>query len=433
MQPALRRLGEGGEPRPPSIRVNPGFPILHFPTFQILSPVRLNIITGFFLPVPPLRGGSTEKVWHELARRFAGQGHEVTFVSRTWPGLADRETVDGVRHVRLPGHDHTGSLVRNLWLDFRWGVRVAQALPPADATICNAVSLPLWLRRIRPSAGRVAAVVARMPKGQGRLYGGVDRIYALSAAVEARLVAENPALAPRIRYFPFPIDWERHAAARTAAPQKDPAAPVEIAYIGRIHPEKGLDLLLAATAQLAAQSNLPPWRLTLTGPQTVPQGGGGEGYVAALQQTHALALAGRLAVNCPEYDPTRLAARYAAANIFCYPSRAEAGETFGVAVAEAMAAGAAPVVSGLACFRELVRDGDTGLVFDHQAPDAAQKLAAQLAALLRDPARRMAMAARASARVRQFDFGVRAQVLLDDLAGLTGAGGSIVGGITAPL
>jgi glycosyltransferase involved in cell wall biosynthesis len=384
--------------------------------------VRLNIITGFFLPVPPLRGGATEKVWAELAKRFAAQGHHVTFVSRAWPGLAGQEQVDGVHHLRLPGHDHTSSLAHNLWLDFRWGLRVARHLPAAEVTICNTVSLPIWLRRIRPSAGRVAAVVARMPKGQGLFYGKVDRIYALSAAVQKSLVAEDHRLAERIRYFPFPIDWQRHAAAKGAAIRMA-NAPLSLAYIGRIHPEKGIDLLLAAAAHLARRPDLPAWRLSLCGPQSIPQGGGGESYVAALHRTYAMSLQGRLEISGPEFDARRLAVRYAAADIFCYPSRAEGGETFGVAVAEAMAAGAAPVVSKLACFEELVREGATGLVFDHHAPDASSQLAAQLELLLRDSNRRTAIANRAMAHARQFDFGVRGQALIDDLTGLIGEAG----------
>src|SRR2546421_38161 len=105
-------------------------------------------------------GGATEKIWHRLAAEFAGASHDVTFISRAWPGFATEEVVAGVKHRRLRGADHTRFLPLNLWHDFWWGVRVARALPPADVTICNAVILPTWLRRIKPAAGRVVAVVA---------------------------------------------------------------------------------------------------------------------------------------------------------------------------------------------------------------------------------------------------------------------------------
>jgi len=384
--------------------------------------MRITIVTGFFLPVPPVRGGSTEKIWHRLAREFAAAGHQVTFLSRSWPGFAERETVDGVTHHRLPGADHTGSRWRNLWRDFRWGLRVTRALPPGDAVICNTVLLPIWLRRCKPAAGRVVAVVARMPKGRGRAYGGVDLLLALGEAVAERLRAENPRLAPRIALFPYPIDWRLHAEARAAS--RRPPLPLTIGYVGRLHPEKGLHLLLAAARILTERTDLPPWTLEIVGPVSVPAGGGGEAWWEALRAEFAPALGTRLRPSGPEFDPGKLAARYAGMDIFCYPSVAEHGETFGVAVAEAMAAGCAPVVSDLACFRDLIREGETGLVFDHAGSDAPARLAANLARLLGDPGLRRDLAARAQAHARGFDYAACSRTVLDRLARLAAAGPS---------
>lgn len=387
--------------------------------------MRITIITGFFLPIPPVAGGATEKIWHRLAQEFAAAGHQVTFVSRQWPGFANREHVDGVEHIRVRGVNHTRRLALNLWHDFWWGVRVLPVLPPADVTICNAVALPAWLSLVKPATGRVIAVVARMPKGQGRVYGRVDMLFSLSAAVTAALCREKPSLAPRIVPFPFPIDWTQHARAATGKLDPLPSAtrePVTISYIGRINPEKGPRLLLAAAARLAGRSDLPLWRLVFTGPWTIPQGGGGEAYRDALVAEFGPALGARLEFTGPEFDREALARRYAAADIFCYPSLAEKGETFGVAVAEAMAAGAAPVVSGLACFNELVRDGETGLIFDHTAPDAETRLSTALVRLLADAALRRTLARRAQAHARQFDYAESARTVLDRLAHLVAHG-----------
>ena len=205
--------------------------------------MKISIVTGFFLPVPPLRGGSTEKIWHRLALLLAGRGHEVTFVSRRFPGLPDTEVAAGVRHLRLPGANHSRSLVANLWRDARWGVRVARSLPPADVVICNTVTLPAWLARFKPRAGRVVAVLARMPKGHGRAYGRVDLLLALSAAVATRLQAENAGLARRVAVFPYPIDWDLHARC-----PRRPHDAVTIGYVGRLHPAKGVATLLGSAA-----------------------------------------------------------------------------------------------------------------------------------------------------------------------------------------
>ena len=377
--------------------------------------MKITIVTGFFLPVPPVQGGSTEKIWFRLAQEFAAAGHDITFISRTWPGFAAAETSQGIRHVRLHGADHSRFLFFNLLHDFWWGLRVARRLPAADVVICNTVTLPAWLKRLKPSAGRVVAVLARMPKGHGRAYGNVDLLFSLSAAVTAKLRAENPSLAARISPFPYPIAWGLHA--RSAA-KSAPPTPLRIGYVGRIHPEKGLHLLLAAAARLAERADLPAWRLDLVGPVSVAQGGGGAACRDALVREFGPALGDRLTFLPAEFDATRLAALYGAMDVFCYPSLAEEGETFGVAVAEAMAAGCLAVVSALPCFDQLVRDGETALVFDHRGPGAETRLAETLARALLDPRLRRTLAARGQEHVRSFDYRECAQTVLAVLATL---------------
>jgi glycosyltransferase involved in cell wall biosynthesis len=378
--------------------------------------MRITLVMGFFLPVPPLAGGATEKIWFQLGARMAAAGHAVTLVSRQWPGLPDLETSGHLTHLRVPGMAHTASLASNLVLDLIWGLRVLRRLPPGDVVVCNTVSLPVYLRRLRPSAGRVAVVLGRMPKGQVRIYGGVDLVLATSPTVAERALAENPRLAARTHVFPNPIDWHRHAVA---AQHALPHTPLTIGFVGRIHPEKGLDLLLAAAVLLVRQRpDLPRWRIELVGPWTVPQGGGGESYRDSLVAVYGPALGDRLALTGPEFDAEKLARRYAVMDVFCYPSLADQGETFGISVAEAMAAQVAPIVSGLACFRELVRDRETGLVFDHTASDAASRLADALARLLADAPLRHELAERAQAHARRYDFEESARAVLALLAPL---------------
>ena len=168
--------------------------------------MKIGIVMGFFLPVPALAGGATEKIWHRLGVLMAEEGHDVTILSRRWPGLPDREQVGRVTHLRLPGFNHTRHLPVNLALDFLWGLRVRRTLPPGDIVVCNTVSLPVYLRWARPAAGRVATVLGRMPKGQNRVYGGVDLLLATSEAVAAKARQENPKMATKIFLFPNPID-----------------------------------------------------------------------------------------------------------------------------------------------------------------------------------------------------------------------------------
>ncbi len=380
--------------------------------------MRITIVTGFFLPVPAVSGGATERSWYGLARIFASSGHSVTFVSRSWRDPEPAEETSGLRHVRLPGFDHTRHLAVNLLLDFIWGLRVSRALPQGDVVICNTLSLPVWLRFVRPSAGRVAVMIGRSPKGQVRFYGGVDRIYAPSTFV-ARQLGSAAALA-RTKVIGYPIDWP--LLARSSGQL---GRPVTIGFAGRLNPEKGIALLVRAACILSQRTDLPEWRLRIVGPSGINEGGGGEEWVGALRKEAAAGLGGRVEWIAPEFDAGRLALIYGAMDIFCYPSLAEKGETFGVAVAEAMAARCAVVVSALGCFSDLITHGETGLVFDHRSPDADRLLAESLGRLVADPALRDDLALRGQRQARRFDYPEVSENILGDLAFLTGAAAKI--------
>jgi glycosyltransferase involved in cell wall biosynthesis len=378
--------------------------------------MKISIVMGFFLPVPPAAGGATEKTWHRLALEFVASGHEVVVFSRRWPGFPNHEKLAGVHHVRLHGCAHTSRLWKNLLYDFFWSWRVFRALPPADIVIVNCVALPIWLGWLRPSAGRVVVLAGRQPKGQYRFYRRIARILAPSTVVQQRIAAAAPCLAPAVRITGYPIAWTE--LERTAGP---PAAntPLTITYIGRLHREKGLDLLLAALRLLATEKELPAWRAILCGPADVPQGGSGPEYAAGLARQAAEFLpASRFSILPPVFGENALKKIYHDTDIFCYPSLAQKGETFGVAVADAMAAGAVPVVSRLDCFTDFVTDGENGLVFDHTSPDAAALFAAALKKLLMDPALRIRLAAAARRRTEPYDFPRFARALLADFATL---------------
>ncbi len=376
-------------------------------------PLRITIVTSFFLPVPAVRGGASEKAWHGLAKIFASQGHTVTLVSRSWPGFAANETTDGVRQTRVPGFDHSRHLLINLFLDLIWGIRVFRALPSGDVVICNSVTLPVWLHLLKRSAGRVSIMMGRAPKGQVAFYRGVSRIYAPSTFIAAQITPEWASA--RTRVIGYPIDWQIHArAARQSGP------PLTIGFVGRLHPEKGVAVLVRAACLLAGRAGLPRCQLKVVGPAAVAEGGGGESWADALR-TEAEATGAQIEWLGSEFDSDRLARLYGSFDIFCYPSLAEKGETFGVAVAEAMAARCAVVVSALGCFRDLVTDGQTGLVFDHGASDPARQLADCIGRLVADETLREDLAGRGQLHARRFDYPEVSRRILDDLALLTGA------------
>ena len=141
--------------------------------------------------------------------------------------------------------------------------------------------------------------------------------------------------------------------------------------VGRLAPEKGLDLLAPVLP------HLPGCHLTFIG----------QGPAAgALRQTFA-----GLPVTFlgPLYGE-ELASAYAAADIFVLPSSTE---TLGLVAIEAMAAGLPVVGARRGGIPDIVQDGETGLLFDPDAPGDLSR-ALTLLATSADERERMGHAAR---------------------------------------
>jgi glycosyltransferase involved in cell wall biosynthesis len=364
--------------------------------------MRITIVSGFFLPVPPLAGGAMEKAWWRLGRLYAARGHTVTQISRRWPGLPDDETRDGVRYLRVPGWNHRERLWQNLLLDACWGWRVLRRLPAADVLVTNTVALPAFVRQLRPTAGRLVVNLNRYPKGQVRWYHRAARIQAASRAIAEAAQAQAPALADRIRIVPNPVEISAIAAQGSAA-TRDPG-PVVIGYFGRLHPEKGLERLVAAADRLQAEPELPAWRLELRGPSSVPRGGGGDAFVRTLlAQGARLRAADQLRIEPPIVEAAELHRAYYGLDIFCYPTLAEQGEALPIAVLEAMAAGRPVVVTDLDCFADHVIPEQTGLVVPRNGDDPVGALAGALRRLIVDAALRRQLGAQGRQSVSALD------------------------------
>lgn len=365
--------------------------------------MRIEIALGPFQPLPPVGCGAVEKVWWDFARVFAGRGHDVRLL-----GKADARSVDAAREhrvsvVALPGYRATRWLPANLALDLLYALRLRSRLGDSDVLVTNSFWLPVVLPFL-PRNGRATIVhVARFPKGQMGLYRRADALQAISTAVADEIRRQSPTLRDKVAVLPYPVDVSVFRPGGRGG-----RSPATIVYAGRVHPEKGLDLLLRAFARLHAR--MPDARLRVLGPAEPQHGGGGAGYLETLRHAaQGLPVEFAGAVR----DPHALAAQYAGAGCFCYPSLAEKGEAFGLAILEAMAAGLPVVVSDLACFRDFVTPGAEGLVFDHRAPDADIRLAEALVRLLGAPGEAARMGARAAARAADFELETVAGRYLD--------------------
>ena len=326
--------------------------------------MKITIAMGAFFPVPPIMGGAVEKVWFTLAAEFVKRGHEVAMVSRKTPGLPREETINGVKHLRVGGFDTPRSLVWLKFLDLIYSLRTRSILPDADIIVTNTFWLPILLRNSKH--GRVYVQVARYPKGQMRFYGSAARLQAPSQPVARAIAAEVPKRADKVSVVPNPVP--RSATSPPAIGDRDKI----ILFIGRVHPEKGVHVLVDAFVS-GARAAFADWKLMIVGPTETKLGGGGEAYLASLHRV-AESAEGKISFTGPIFDSAKLTDAYRSARLFVYPSLSERGESFGLAPLEAMAHGCAVLVSNLDCFRDFIRDNETGFMFDHRKQPASQTL-----------------------------------------------------------
>jgi len=158
-----------------------------------------------------------------------------------------------------------------------------------------------------------------------------------------------------------------------APAEADGGVPI-VLCVARIYPEKGIDVLVDASARLCAAG---------VQHRVVVVGGEQEGYddylIGLRKQVDALGLAGTVELVGEVADVRPWFGR---ATLYVQPSRREA---FGLAVLEAMHAGLPVVASDIGGLPELVANDATGRLVPADDPDA---LATALAQLLRDPSLR---------------------------------------------
>ncbi|AWH95593.1 glycosyltransferase family 4 protein [Dietzia psychralcaliphila] len=163
-----------------------------------------------------------------------------------------------------------------------------------------------------------------------------------------------------------------------------------VAFLGRYdEPRKGMDVLVAALPDVLR--TVPDLRLRIMGD------GDERALRARMPPGLDVEFLGRV-------DDRRKAAVLAAADVYCAPNTG--GESFGIVLVEAMAAGAAVVASDLDAFRRVLDDGACGELSAVGDPGA---LAAALVRVLGDDAYRAGLCERASEAVREFDWPVVAE------------------------
>ncbi|WP_157816143.1 glycosyltransferase family 4 protein [Spirosoma pollinicola] len=368
--------------------------------------MKISIIQGAFLPVPPVLGGAVEKIWYKLGQEFAALGHEVVHIGRSHPDLPNKNKSHGVTYVRITGYDTPSSIVRLKWRDLLYSVRAVKEIPEdTDIVITNTFWSPLLVSG--PLRKKVCVSVERLPKGQMWLYKQAPLLRVNSGPVADAIRRELPVQQHRrMVIIPNPLPFQGLPPVHV-----DEKKHV-LLYVGRLHPEKGLELLIKAFKTLNSG-----WKLRIVGPSDVSTGGGGQPYLESLKQ---LAGDANVEFTGPVFDMNLLNEYYAEASIFVYPSVAEKGETFGLAPLEAMAWGCVPVVSDLACFRDFIHHGANGLVFDHRSNDAVALLNKAIDGLQTDAERRHKLAEQALNVRQSHSVSYIASQFIDAFEGITG-------------
>lgn len=183
------------------------------------------------------------------------------------------------------------------------------------------------------------------------------------------------------RVIPNGIDFDRFADL-PPTPHPEPT----ILFVGRLERRKGLPVLLEAFRLI--KGRFPQARLEVVGPD-----GGLRRQVEWYIRRHRLdgvELLGLL----PDAE---LVGRYRSAWVFCAP--AVGGESFGLVLLEAMAAGLPVVASDIPGYREVAGPGAI-LVPPRDPP----KLAAELSSLLEDPTWRAELGRRGQEWAARFDW-----------------------------
>ncbi|MEU2349991.1 glycosyltransferase family 4 protein [Modestobacter sp. NPDC049651] len=240
-----------------------------------------------------------------------------------------------------------------------------------------------WLERI---SGRIA--VSDFARRVQVEHLGGDAVV-IPNGVHVRAFAEGPALPGR---------------------QRGGAAPT-IGFLGRYdEPRKGLPVLLEAMATVVREH--PGAQLLVAG----------RGDPDELHRQLPPELAGAVTV-LGVLDEAQKAAFLRSVDVYCAPNLL--GESFGVVLLEAMAAGAPVVASDLDAFARVLEDGAAGVLV--RRGDAAA-LGRALADLLADPVRRAELTAAGAAAVAGYDWDVLARRILAVYETVAAPGGS---GVTA--
>jgi glycosyltransferase involved in cell wall biosynthesis len=347
----------------------------------------LFVVDGFY----PATGGAEKQV-RTLAQAFAAAGHTVEVVApQLDPSLPTADAVDGLTLTRL-AYPHI-KMLGALFLCARYGLWVWKRRGDFDAIHINmAKNLAAVSGLMRPF---LPATVTVKISGAWEFDGGlldpklrhrpaqrlynwcvrrVDNIQCVSEYTRDTLRAAGYPEASLLM-IPNAVDLRRFAPRPAAA--RKPGAPVNVVYVGRIRPVKGVTVLVDAWPKVVPGNAA---RLVIAG-----DGADREALARSARESGV--------GDTVEFlgEVSDVPAVLSRADVYVQPSFQEGLPN---AVLEAMAMGLPIVATRVSGNEDVVADGDNGLLVPPGDPDA---LAAALRRLVADPE----LAARMGRRSRE--------------------------------
>ena len=327
--------------------------------------MRIAVVSPYALDVP---GGVQQQVIG-LVRQLRKLGEDAYAVAPGAGEEADRIDLGGWTGVRVNRSRAPLALSPPVVR------RVKDAVSDADAVHIHEPFVPMvgWaaLRAGKPTVVTFHADPSRMVGAMYR-WGRRALRRALRGAVAAAVSRTALRAVEPLGIDPVEIPNALDVNSFRVPVERDPR---RVVFVGRPDPRKGRDLLLAAWPDV--RSKVPGASLVIIGGGDTPAAAGVRYLGRVTEEEKRLALA--------------------SSGVLCAPNRG--GESFGISIAEGMAAGCAVAASDLDAFSDVL--AGSGLLFRNGDRGS---LADALVRILTDPELRNRLAEAASARVRSFDW-----------------------------
>ena len=245
--------------------------------------------------------------------------------------------------------------------------------------------------------------------GEEQVVGASAALIANTAAEAASLVSLYNACPDRVFVVPPGVDLSTYKvnggkkAARKKLQIKDDA--LMLAFVGRIQPHKGPEVLIRAVAEMVSHNPFLRSRL-----KTVIIGGASGNGSQEPERLKALTVF--LGIDdvvefLPPVPHEELSDWYRASDLVCVPSYSE---SFGLVALEAQACGTPVVATAVGGLRTAVADGISGSLVDGHDPRA---WSAVVSRLLMEPERRLLLSMGAIEHASHFGWDTTARGMLD--------------------